>query len=135
MSDICKLIKTCGGALVIIDYAYCSAPAKRLPSQYTSTLQGIKNHQYHPVLQTLGQADLTAHVDFERLQFIAAQNSIANSQIQTQKDFLLSLGISQRLTVLAGKHPGIAKNLYNQYDYLLNKMGELFLVYTAIVSA
>ena len=28
------------------------------------TLQAVKNHLFHPVLQTPGDADITAHVDF-----------------------------------------------------------------------
>lgn len=52
------------GACLIIDYGYNLPPYERTRYQYMPTLQAIKNHQYQPILDSLGEADLSAHVDF-----------------------------------------------------------------------
>ena len=54
MEQICRCINGLdggfGGAALIIDYGYCIEPKYRSANQYTSTLQAVKEHKFHPVL-------------------------------------------------------------------------------------
>jgi SAM-dependent MidA family methyltransferase len=90
------LQKKCG-AMLIIDYGYDLYNKERTRSQYNSTLQAIKNHRYCSVISTLGDADLTAHVDFYALQNATIPYGIKNLSVSTQRDFLLKYGIKLRL--------------------------------------
>jgi len=49
-----------GGAALIIDYGYTKGSRG-------DTLQAVRSHHYHEVLDDPGSADLTAHVDFAAL--------------------------------------------------------------------
>ena len=83
-------IKDHGGAALIIDYGDWRSLG--------DTLQALKNHApVDPLLQA-GQADLTAHVDFEAL---ANACPCAYSRITPQGVFLERLGITQRAQTLA----------------------------------
>ena len=76
IKTISKHIKTLKGAALIIDYGYNISNLKRTRHQYNSTLQAIKNHQFYPVLDSLGEADLSAHVDFYSLAKVARAHKI-----------------------------------------------------------
>jgi NADH dehydrogenase [ubiquinone] 1 alpha subcomplex assembly factor 7 len=89
MQEIVGRINCDGGMALIIDYGYTQ-------SQYNDTLQAVKQHQYHPVLEDVGHADITAHVDFSALQK-ASDNP---STVITQGEFLQSLGIKERSEML-----------------------------------
>src|SRR5690606_12351655 len=71
MQKICDIIKKHQGAALIIDYGYDIAYQNRLTNQYIPTIQAIKNHNYKPIFENIGYADLTAHVDFYALKQIA----------------------------------------------------------------
>ena len=71
------------GAALVIDYGYNIHSHARKQGQYNSTLQAIKDHQYMPVIGTLGEADLTAHVDFNALSRAAEERG--------KKKYLLQL--------------------------------------------
>lgn len=123
MQKLCQI----KGAVLIIDYGYDIDPKMRQFDQYQSTLQSIKEHQYCNIFENLGEADLTAHVDFYSLRQ-TAQN-IPN-KIQTQKDFLEYYGISLRLQQLISNNPELTFILRNQYNRLVRDMGSLFKVLT-----
>jgi len=123
IQKLCKI----KGNVLIIDYGYDVDPKLRQSDQYQSTLQSVKNHQYCSVLENLGKADLTAHVDFYTLKQIA-QNQEISYKVQSQKDFLESYGISSRLQQLISHNPKLTKILHNQYNRLVEDMGELFKV-------
>jgi NADH dehydrogenase [ubiquinone] 1 alpha subcomplex assembly factor 7 len=72
---------------LFIDYGYINGAG--------DTLQAMKNGQYVNVLETPGEADLTAHVDFTAL-----QKHFGRGQISTQRDFLLRHGFMQRMNAL-----------------------------------
>ena len=77
------------GAALLIDYGHAE-------SACADTLQAVRQHRYHPVLEAPGSADLTAHVDFEAF---AAAAYAAGARVYgpvTQGDFLRSLGIELR---------------------------------------
>ncbi len=119
------------GAALIIDYGYDIDPSARKAEQYTPTLQAIMNHQYADVLENLGKADLSSHVDFFELKTIAKSTGIEVSDILTQSDFLVSNGILLRRQLLYNKlPPNEAAIISRQVDRLIsaNKMGGLFKV-------
>ena len=128
---IAEHIMDFGGAALIIDYGYCVEPLNRQAAQYNSTLQAIKDHKYHPLLASLGDADLSAHVDFYALQSLMKSKGIKTSEVTSQRDFLIQNGILLRSTTLQDKLPASeAKIIAKQVDRLIatDKMGLLFKV-------
>lgn len=121
-------VKNHGSSVLILDYGYDVEPGERQSSQYFSTLQGIKKHQYTPILHDIGNVDISAHVDFNRIRKIAGNIEVKVSNTITQKEFLLEQGISQRLQDLVLKNPELKNILYSQYDRLVSdkEMGNLF---------
>lgn len=78
-----------GAAVLIIDYGHgASAPG--------DTLQAVKAHAFHGVLDTPGEADLTAHVDFAALASAAREVGATIYGPVSQADFLGALGIGLR---------------------------------------
>jgi NADH dehydrogenase [ubiquinone] 1 alpha subcomplex assembly factor 7 len=85
-----------GGAALIIDYGHgASAPG--------DTLQAVKGHAFHDVLQDPGSADLTAHVDFAQLAVTARKAAGVVYGPLTQGAFLRALGIELRAEQLRAK--------------------------------
>jgi NADH dehydrogenase [ubiquinone] 1 alpha subcomplex assembly factor 7 len=94
VGDIAGAIATNGGAALLIDYSHIdSAPG--------DTLQAVKDHKYHDVLDDPGDADLTSHVDFARISEAARKAGAIVHGPVAQGDFLLALGIAQRTQILA----------------------------------
>ena len=90
---ISKHIATYGGVALIIDYGY-------LGGSRADTLQALKNHEFHNVLADVGDADITAHVDFNALKD-AAKNGGANVHgVITQGMFFSRLGALVRAQML-----------------------------------
>ncbi|TDQ82427.1 SAM-dependent MidA family methyltransferase [Dongia mobilis] len=113
-----------GGAALLIDYG----PAQ---SGLGDTFQALRRHTYHDPLETPGEADLTAHVDFAALAEAARQAGAATRGPFTQGDFLRSLGIEMRCSMLAAKaDAGTAAILERQCRRLIapDEMGRLFKV-------
>ncbi len=128
-----KHISKNGGAGLIIDYGYDIEPMERTRNQYNSTLQAIKNHQYHSVIASLGEADLTAHVDFNALKKAAAEQgaNLSNSKSCTQREFLINYGIKIRLNSLQQKVSKDEQEILERQLFRLiahEQMGELFKV-------
>jgi NADH dehydrogenase [ubiquinone] 1 alpha subcomplex assembly factor 7 len=92
--DIGRRLATGGIAALIIDYGY-----RR--QAIGDTLQGVREHAYHPVLQDPGEVDLTAHVDFTALANAARTAGATNFGPVTQGTFLSRLGIVARTSRLA----------------------------------
>lgn len=119
------------GSFLAIDYGYNIQGSERLATQYNSTLQAIKNHQYHPIIASIGEADLSAHVDFNALARSIIPVGLKHSFISTQAEFLIKYGILIRLVNLQKANPGeLSENLGKQVYRLTAKeqMGELFKV-------
>ena len=113
-------LATEGGALLVVDYGYGI-------SQSGDSLQAVKNHAFHPVLETPGDADLTTHVDFQALASSAIPARAYG--VVDQGDFLKSLGIETRFQLLAAnKPPNVAEGLRAGMRRLIDKdaMGTLF---------
>lgn len=83
-----KRIVEATGVALLIDYGHDHhGPG--------DTLQAVRAHQYVDVLDGVGEADLTSHVDFESVAHVAREDAIVHGPVG-QGDFLLSLGIALR---------------------------------------
>lgn len=125
MEKITSHIKSYGGAGVFIDYGYRD-------TDYKETIQAVKNHQYHGIFSDIGEADITAHVDFGNLRNIANKTGLSTSKIIPQGEFLARMGIKERYEALS-----ISVNSQEEADTLFSAinrlvdpshMGELFKV-------
>ena len=113
MSQLCEALKTHGGIAINFDYGY-------VKTEFANTLQAVKNHQKVEVLKNVGEADITAHVDFSALEKIA-KNFGLNSSIISQREFLISLGIEERRKILPPSENSAIDRLI-----ATDQMGELF---------
>jgi len=117
------------GCGLFIDYGHSQ-------SGYGDTFQAVKAHAYVDVLKTPGDADLTAHVDFEALSKSAGQVGAIAYGTELQGQFLKALGINERIDALSSRatRDQLAQLIAGR-DRLIedDKMGNLFKV-MAIVS-
>ncbi|WP_170395436.1 class I SAM-dependent methyltransferase [Ruegeria arenilitoris] len=86
-------IGTHGGAGLIVDYGDWHSLG--------DTFQALQAHERADPLAQPGQADLTAHVDFEPLALAARAAGCAHSRLTPQGVFLERLGIATRAQALA----------------------------------
>lgn len=128
ISKIANHLERNMGTALIIDYGYDIDPAKREPGQYKDTLQAIKSHKFISPLDNLGEADVTAHVDFRALKEETKKHKINVMGAITQANLLLNLGIDIRLQNLQLANPNLSDILAKQYNRLVadNQMGSLF---------
>jgi len=83
-----------GIAALIVDYG----PARSAAGE---SLQAVRGHEFHDVLADPGEADLTAHVDFESLGRAAREAGAGVFGPVTQRTLLTRLGIEARADRLA----------------------------------
>lgn len=84
------------GAALIIDYGHMRSDAG-------DTFQAIARHSFTDPLKNPGQADVTAHVDFQALTRAAEDLGARVHGPVTQGDFLKRLGIESRAATLMAK--------------------------------
>jgi NADH dehydrogenase [ubiquinone] 1 alpha subcomplex assembly factor 7 len=94
MDDIAQRIARYGGAALIIDYGHEH-------SRCGETLQAVRQHQHSPVLERLGEGDLSAHVDFQALGEAAQKAGTDRFALLTQAALLNTLGLPARYAALA----------------------------------
>ncbi|NBX04383.1 MAG: class I SAM-dependent methyltransferase [Alphaproteobacteria bacterium] len=82
-----------GGVALFIDYGY-------IGGSRADTLQALKNHEYHDPLEDVGDADLTAHVDFNALKDAAKAGGATVHGVISQGMFLSRLGAPVRAKML-----------------------------------
>jgi SAM-dependent MidA family methyltransferase len=92
-AEIGRRIAAHGGAALIIDYGGWHGSG--------DTLQALRSHTVDDALAAPGQADLTAHVDFEPLALAAASQGARPTALVAQGVFLERLGITTRAQALA----------------------------------
>lgn len=90
-TEIADRIATSGGVALIVDYGGWRSLG--------DTLQALCGHQFDDPLAHPGQADLTAHVDFQTLSNAAAGAQV--TPMTPQGIYLERLGITARAQVLA----------------------------------
>ncbi|SEK74405.1 SAM-dependent methyltransferase, MidA family [Roseovarius azorensis] len=109
-----------GGAALIIDYGDWRSLG--------DTFQALRGHAPADPLADPGQADLTAHVDFEAL---AQAAPCAHSRLTPQGTFLQRLGIAQRAEILGRTLADTARDSHMAAYHRLTapaEMGRLFKV-------
>jgi len=119
IAKLSQHIQSNGGCALIIDYGDWTSKG--------DTLQAVMGHKYSNVLEALGDADLTAHVDFEQ---IAQASQCQVSKMCTQQDLLERLGISHRTQTLVTSAASEAQknDIISAYRRLTHEeeMGTLF---------
>ncbi|MBF0334268.1 MAG: SAM-dependent methyltransferase [Alphaproteobacteria bacterium] len=83
-----------GGAALIVDYGHAR-------HAFGDTLQAVRRHRFHPVLEDPGEVDLTAHVDFEALAEAARAEGATTHGPIGQGEWLKALGIDTRAEMLS----------------------------------
>jgi len=115
-----------GGAALLIDYGYRAADRPRGP-----TLQAVRRHERVDPLESPGEADLTALVDFDAL---AGWLSPLAVHVADQGTFLARQGIGLRAAALAKARPEAAAGVADALERLTaaDAMGRLFKVAAAL---
>ena len=123
MAEVARRLAAFGGAALVVDYGHVrSAPGE--------TLQAVRRHRFHSPLEAPGEADLTAHVDFERLAAAArAEGAVVRGPVG-QGAFLRTLGIEARAAALRPRG-GAAVDAALQRLTADDGMGSLFKVIAA----
>jgi len=109
------------GRALFIDYGY-AAP------EGADTLQALKRHAKVDPLESPGEADLTAHVDFARVSHLAREASLDVHGPIAQGRFLKTLGIDVRVEMLARANPDQVERVARELKRLTHPddMGALF---------
>ena len=120
---IARRIGAHGGAALVVDYGHARSAAG-------DTLQAVRGHRHADPLTAPGQADLTAHVDFQALAEAASEAGAALHGPVTQGAFLTALGIEARRDRLASATPDMAEGIRRDCRRLIDasEMGSLFKV-------
>ena len=124
LNKIIKKISSRDGCLLLIDYGH-------LNPNNQNTLQSVMSHQKNNLLNNLGKADITSHVNFKLLNEFFLKKNLKVKEVVTQKFFLESMGILERANILGKKMKfSDQSNLYLRLKRLLNPklMGNLFKV-------
>ena len=111
----------------MIDYGY-------LKPNNQNTLQSVMDHKRNDLLNNLGKADITAHVNFSLLNEFFSKNGLNTKKIISQKKFLETMGIIERAKIIARNLKfSQQSDLYLRIKRLLSPryMGELFKVVVA----
>ena len=126
MMALASHVRDNGGAALVIDYGH-------VRSDIGDTFQAIAQHVFADPLTTPGEADLTAHVDFEALANAAEDMRARVHGPVEQGEFLLHLGIENRaLSLMAKAQHDAAENVASGLRRLTSRerdgMGALFKV-------
>lgn len=127
LEKIVKKISKLRGCILLIDYGY-------LKPNNQNTLQSVMKHKKNNLLNNLGSADVTSHVNFSLLSEFFLKNNLKIKKSISQKKFLENMGIIERAKILAKKMKFTEQSdLYLRLKRLLGPryMGELFKVILA----
>ena len=130
LKKIIKKILQTEGCLLLIDYGY-------LQPNNQNTIQSVMNHKKNDILNNLGKADITSHVNFKLLSDFLKKNNLKVKKIISQQKFLKNMGIIERAKIISKKMKfRDQSNMYLRLKRLLspNLMGELFKVTLAYKS-
>ena len=116
---IAEKISRFGGVALVIDYGDWETRG--------STLQAVRQHSKVDPFAMPGHSDISAHVDFSSLAECAGE--AAATEMTTQREFLLRLGIGERARILSKNLAGRALEEHMAaLDRLTNtnEMGSIF---------
>ena len=121
VENLCLYLKERKGYALFIDYGSDNY-------ENGDTLQSLYHHQKNHPLTHIGDADLTAHVDFMNLALLALKNGIDYEGPITQAEFLTALGINERAETLSLINPQKANSIKNDLERLIgsDQMGNMF---------
>ena len=121
---ISKIIKKNKGGLLLIDYGYTDKKMK-------DTLKAISNHKFANILEDVGNVDITHNINFELFKNYLKKLGGLRSDLTTQKDFLIKLGIKERAEIIS-KNKSFSKkaDVFYRLKRLIDEkqMGKLFKV-------
>lgn len=132
LDDLLNIVLKQRGIALFVDYGFVHNVAG-------DTLQAVKKHRYCSIIETPGEADITAHVNFAEISRVAMEKSMTVHGPVSQSDYLQRLGISIRAEHLM-KHGdemqrrdiGLALNRLigtgKNRDRMKDEMGTLFKV-------
>jgi NADH dehydrogenase [ubiquinone] 1 alpha subcomplex assembly factor 7 len=123
-----RALRGCGGVLLAIDYGF-EGPG------VGDTLQAIKSHRHVPVLEHVGDCDLTFHVDFSTLAAALSSQGARCFGVVEQGDLLRRLGALERTIHLKSRATEAqAMQLDNAFVRLTSPegMGTLFKALCAV---
>ena len=124
LKKITEIIKKNSGGILVIDYGYSEKKMK-------NTLQAISKHRFSNVLENIGNSDITHNINFNLFQKIIKQLGGLNSNLTTQKEFLIKMGIKQRAEIISKNQNFLKKaDIYYRLKRLIDdkQMGNLFKV-------
>lgn len=87
--ELMNIILKQGGSALFIDYGFNHSVSG-------DTLQAVKEHSYCGLLDSPGEADITAHVNFAEISRLAMEEKLTVHGPVSQSDFLQRLGIGIR---------------------------------------
>lgn len=122
MEGLAGRIRRDGGLILAIDYGYRE-------TAIGDSFQAVRAHAPVDPLARPGEADLTAHVDFEALAGAARRAGATVFGPLPQGDFLLRLGLAERAGRLgADKDPATRERITAEVTRLVaaDEMGDLF---------
>ena len=99
MAELARTLVGRGGVALLIDYGH------DLRKAVGDTLQSMAAHRKTLPLDTPGEQDLTAHVDFAALGDVARSEGAVVSRLISQGTWLETLGIAGRAMTLAARNP------------------------------
>ncbi len=122
LKNISKIIKENTGCLLLIDYGYTEKKMK-------NTLQGVSNHKFANILDNIGNVDITHNINFNLFKRFIKELGGLKTDLTTQKEFLLKMGIKQRAEIIS-KNQNFSKkaDLFYRINRLIDEkqMGNLF---------
>ena len=124
LKEISKIIKREMGGILIIDYGYFGDKMK-------NTLQAIFKHKYSKPNKNIGNSDITHNINFNLFQRVTKEFGGLKSNLTTQKDFLIKMGINERAEILSKNLNFLKKaDIYYRIKRLTDdkQMGSLFKV-------
>ena len=121
IDELFKKINKIKSFILIIDYIK--------KESFGNTLKSISNQQIVSLLKNPGLSDMSVNVDFNLVKEISKNFKLKYHGPQTQRNFLINLGIIERAEIL-NKKADIRqkKNINNGLNFLINKnkMGKVF---------
>ncbi len=124
LRNISKIIKENSGGLLLIDYGYTNKKMR-------DTIQSVSKHKFTNILKNIGDSDITYHINFHLFKEITKQIGGLKSNLTSQREFLIKMGIFQRAEIISKKESFLRKtDIYYRLKRLVdkNQMGELFKV-------
>ena len=96
-----------------------------------NTLQAVSNHKFANILDNIGDVDITHNINFDIFKKIVNQMGGLKTNLTTQRNFLLKMGIKERAEIISKNQNFLKKtDIYFRLQRLIDEkqMGNLFKV-------